>query len=152
MEQPEETVPREEDLAAEPGPPMVAAPSRGCEYDTTCLAMALGLGGSVAAFVGIVVFFYFYNAQTEDHTRTCGEVMAWGVGYLKAKFESCVGSGTCSGSRCEAEEAVTCTSPIPWFESRCQCCDWCLLRTLACLNTDHDRGSFQYCRKICRHL
>ncbi|KAH7933268.1 hypothetical protein HPB49_011058 [Dermacentor silvarum] len=66
-------------------------------------------------------------------------ILQWncrGLGNKTAKFKSCLGSAICLGSWCEAEEAITCTSRIPWFESKCQCCDWCLLRTLGPMDTE----------------
>ncbi|KAL1442432.1 hypothetical protein MTO96_030810 [Rhipicephalus appendiculatus] len=138
--------------AAADDPEQVANANREGACDSTCWAMTLCLICSVVGTIGAVVFFHFYNADEKALTRTCGEVTAWGQGYLKGKFESCLGSAMCLGSRCEEESAITCTSRIPYFEGRCHCCDWCLLRTLACLDKDHDRGSFHYCQTICKHL
>ncbi|XP_077494417.1 uncharacterized protein LOC144105104 [Amblyomma americanum] len=133
--------------------PVVPSPRRERALDCRCLLLTLCLSCSVAVFTIVVVYFYFFPVEEEKGTRVCGDVSSWGETYLKGKFDTCLGTSICElEPLCEAQDTVTCNSRVPWFGGRCECCDWCLLRTLACVDKDHDRASFQYCQLICKHL
>ncbi|XP_070386055.1 uncharacterized protein [Dermacentor albipictus] len=148
------------------------------DFDLMCLCLATILGFFVLAFF-FIVSRYFYPAATVAGLRSCGDVVVWGVGSMKGghrkildhanflpmetntgrvdevsehkRYETCT-EGECRASLCGPTVELACEAEVPWFDNKCECCDWCLRKTLACQRKNQDRGLFTYCHKMCRNL
>ncbi|XP_070386056.1 uncharacterized protein [Dermacentor albipictus] len=120
------------------------------DFDLMCLCLATILGFFVLAFF-FIVSRYFYPAATVAGLRSCGDVVVWGVGSMKERYETCT-EGECRASLCGPTVELACEAEVPWFDNKCECCDWCLRKTLACQRKNQDRGLFTYCHKMCRNL
>ncbi|KAL1417817.1 hypothetical protein MTO96_006074 [Rhipicephalus appendiculatus] len=118
--------------------------------DLTCLFLTSILAFSVLAFL-FVVYRYFHPSTTVAGLRNCGDAVVWGLGSLKEHYETCT-EGRCEGSLCRPENKMACEAEVPWFKNKCECCDWCLRKTLACQRQNQDRGIFTYCLKMCRNM
>lgn len=101
----------------------------------------------VGVFVALVVVFlvaYFYwpaGAPERFYSkRYCGDIPAWRETNMKHEFDRCSGR-SCSTIECGPINDTWCITGPPPFEHRCQCCDWCILRSLACGRRDRTSTS-----------
>ncbi|KAH7982122.1 hypothetical protein HPB52_003112 [Rhipicephalus sanguineus] len=107
-------------------PESTATPER--SFDLTCLFLASILAFSVLAFL-FLVYRFFYPSATVAGLRSCGDAVVWGLGSLKEQYETCT-EGRCGSSLCGPENQMTCEAEVPWLKNKCECCDWCLRKTL----------------------
>ncbi|XP_075543666.1 uncharacterized protein LOC142578141 isoform X2 [Dermacentor variabilis] len=89
----------------------------------------------VAVAVAVILVYTFGTPATARRLKSprfCGDVPSWRTNRLKNDFMKC-SEESCSKIACGPINDTWCLTGAPPFDSKCECCDWCIVRDLDCL-------------------
>ncbi|XP_075543670.1 uncharacterized protein LOC142578141 isoform X6 [Dermacentor variabilis] len=88
----------------------------------------------VAVAVAVILVYTFGTPATARRLKSprfCGDVPSWRTNRLKNDFMKC-SEESCSKIACGPINDTWCLTGAPPFDSKCECCDWCIVRDLVC--------------------